>query len=522
MKRARKLITFILAAVMVMSMSLTAMADELSPHTIQISNASANYVYDAYQIFVGDYADGKLSDIEWGSGVNGNNLLEALKLAEIDDDNDEETPKIKPFDNCQYASDVAEVLAGYAEKDNNVAKAFADIVSNHLIAVAGSSENEEYVDEKYSIDVIGDGYYLVKNRSISGENSSYTRYMLQVTDNVTLEHKGTYATVTKEIGTTSGDGAAVNEASIGESIDYVITGTVPENIDDYNEYYYVFTDTLSAGLTYNDSPALTVKIGENDVTRYFYVNASKDNTTKETTLKVGMDNLLQLENLTPAIDITKDTKIVINYSATLNEDAVIAEGGNDNEVVLDYSNDPNNSGTGTDEEPSTSPTEPTPEDPTGNTPTQEVTTYVTKLTITKVDGDNGNALLPGATFRITGEYIDETATVDGGSATLTFSGLGAGTYTLTETVTPDGYNTISPIEFTINFESNTLKFSSNNDAIVLDEVNNVFTATIANYSGSQLPSTGGIGTTIFYIVGGVLVVFAVVLLVTKKRMKNEE
>ena len=104
---------------------------------------------------------------------------------------------------------------------------------------------------------------------------------------------------------------------------------------------------------------------------------------------------------------------------------------------------------------------------------------------------------------------------------ITFTGLGAGDYVLTETVTPAGYNTIEPIRFTISFDAATKKFSSSNPAITLEADNTLYT-TVINQTGAELPSTGGIGTTIFYVVGGLLVVAAGVLLVTRKRMSKSE
>ena len=108
--------------------------------------------------------------------------------------------------------------------------------------------------------------------------------------------------------------------------------------------------------------------------------------------------------------------------------------------------------------------------------------------------------------------------VDSETGTVTFTGLGAGTYTITETKTPAGYNTIAPITFTLTFNAETKTFSSSIPTVVIVGEDNTLDTTIVNKAGSTLPETGGIGTTIFYVVGSVLVLAAVVLLVTKKRM----
>ena len=282
-------------------------------------------------------------------------------------------------------------------------------------------------------------------------------------------------------------------------------------------------------------------------------------------------------------DITKGTKVVLTYTAILNENAVIAGDGNPNDVKLSYSNDPNNSGDGSTTPPE-KPEKPTPEHPTGETPKIEVVTYTTELTILKKD--EYNKFLPGVEFTLTGngvnivlvteeafteaadgEYwklkdgtytttaptmaddetdnsadyddvnkkyektttvvtkgnVGETATdvvgVVGADGTVTFKGLGVGEYTITETKTLPGYNTIEPIKFTLTFNAETKSFASDNKNVTVGGYNTLETS-IVNQKGSLLPSTGGIGTTIFYVVGGILVIGAGILLVAKKRMSN--
>lgn len=575
MKKARKLMAFLLATLMVMGMSMGVLAANANPHTITIDNSTSGYTYEAYQVFAGDYSEaegvGKLSNITWGVGVNGDELLKALSQATLDGGG--ENPEyIEEFKDCGSAEDVAKVLAGKTH-DDDLAKKFADVVNKHLSATVAGSTNA-CTEGKYTIQVEGDGYYFVKNTAVPATESSYTRYLLLVVDDATATHKGTYPTADKAI-VDNGD-KDINEASIGDEIFYKITGTMPENIGDYNTYYYVFTDTLSAGLTYNDN--IKVMIGENDVTRYFYKNNNGN------VITIGMDDILELENVTafnPRIDIAAGTEIEITYSATLNENATIAETGNDNSVTLEYSNDPNQSGEGksNDTPPENPNTPPGTTYPTGDTPTSKVTTYTTEITIHKVDGSS-NALA-GAAFRITGagvktvvttgevyvqnvggtyykladgtytttipasaddplyastttKYVKENkTTIDtavedveaeafvNSAGELTFTGLGAGEYTISEIVTPEGYNSAADITFTISFDPATQKFTSSNPNVAIG-ADNKFDVTVVNLSGSTLPSTGGMGTTIFYIVGGVLVLVAVVLLVTRKRMKKEE
>jgi len=436
---------------------------------------------------------------------------------------------------------------------------------------------------------LANGYYLVRNAAgtQSGENDFYTLYAVKVVNGtLTFIPKGDVPESEKKI--LDSDPVDVNEASIGDTVKYEITGTLPTNIADYNTYYYVFTDTLSKGLTYK-ADSLTVTVDGKDVTSYFYKNATTDSATGKTTITVGIQDLLALNKLSN-VNITKDSKVVVSYSATLNEKAVIAGSGNPNDVTLEYSNDPNNSGTGATEPPKENPQKPEPTHPTGDTPKDEVVTYTTELTILKNDED-GN-ILPGAEFKLEGngvnivlvttekftvdddgeywkladgtytktapkvtggdddnsaDYADTTTKytktieivakgngktettvagmVDSETGTVTFTGLGAGTYTITETKTPSGYNTIAPIDFTIEFNAETGKFSvtkvTEGQTITVGDDNTLAT-TIVNKAGLELPETGGMGTTLFYVLGSILVLGAGVLLITKKRMSSEK
>lgn len=408
--------------------------------------------------------------------------------------------------------------------------------------------------------------------------------MQVVNDTLTFTPKADIPTPDKKI-VESDNRVSTNEASIGDEVNYEITGTMPTTIGDYKTYFYKFTDTLSKGLTYKEN-SIKVTVNGVDVTNYFYKGVGTYSNTTGTEIEVSILDVKALSLLeTPAVgEITKDTKVVLTYTATLNENAVIAGEGNPNDVKLTYSNDPNNSGNGSTTPPE-NPDKPTPEHPTGESPEVEVVTYTTELTILKTNEED--AFLPGVEFTLTGngvnivlvteetfteaadgaywklkdgtytttaptisdnetdntadydsieiKYTKTTSVVAKGNGktetnvvgtvqedgTVTFKGLGAGEYTITETKTLPGYNTIDPITFTLTFDaSKTPMFASNNDKVNVG-TDNVLDTSIENKKGSLLPSTGGIGTTIFYIVGAVLVIGAAILLVTKKRMSKE-
>lgn len=539
MRKMRKLASIILALAMVFGMNTTVFA--------------ADHTYEIYQIFTGDYSDGILSNVKWGqngTGTEGEAVSDSiLKKLEAVKDATSDTAKL-------------EVINQYADLDSEPYT---------------SGTAKEYTD-------LPNGYYLVKDEddTQNTENGYYTLYVVQVVNGtLKFEPKGDVPESTKKI-VEGNDKVDANEASIGDTVNYEITGTLPTNLDDYNTYYYVFTDTLSKGLTYNDDVKVTVD--GKDVTKYFYKNATTYSETAGTTITVGIQDIKAL-GLLSDVTVTKDSKIVVTYSATLNENAVIAGEGNPNDVKLDYSNDPNNSGSSTTTPPSENPDKPEPTYPTGETPKDEVVTYTTELTILKNDEDG--KILPGAEFTLTGNGVnivlvttekftvdangeywklkdgtytktaptiadDETnnsadydstttkysktvelvakgtgktetsvvGTVDSETGTVTFTGLGAGTYTITETKTPAGYNTIAPVTFTLTFNAETKTFVSNNESVVVGADNKLDT-TIVNKRGTELPSTGGMGTTLFYVIGAIMVAAAGILLITKRRMKTK-
>lgn len=552
MKRIKRLAAVMMAAIMALAMSITAFATE-APGA---SASPVTHIYEIYQIFTGDYAGGVLSNIKWGANGTGTvgNKVDTTILDELENVKDATSDTAK-----------LEIINKYANLTTTPVRTGSETTYTGLTP----------------------GYYLVKdqNGSLSGEeNEAYTLYVVRVVeDTLTFTPKSDVPKTDKKI-VEGNDKVSTNEASIGDEVNYEITGTMPSNIADYKTYYYMFTDTLSKGLTYKEN-SIKVTVNGVDVTKYFYKGVGEYDETTGTTIEVGILDLKALSLLTdPAVgEITKDTKVVLTYTATLNENAVIAGDGNPNDVKLSYSNDPNNSGDGSTTPPE-NPNKPVPEHPTGETPKVEVVTYTTELTILKTDEDN--KFLPGVEFTLTGngvnivlvteetfteaadgtywklkdgtytttaptvaddetnntadydsvdtKYTKTTSVVAKGNGqtetkvvgtvqadgTVTFKGLGAGEYTITETKTLPGYNTIDPITFTLTFDVETKTFASNNDKVTVG-TDNMLDTSIVNQKGSLLPSTGGIGTTIFYIVGAILVIGAGVILVAKKRMGRE-
>ncbi len=554
--KTRKLFALVLTAMMLLALTLPAFADEA--YSITIKNTAAGHTYEAYQIFQGDLSEqaGKkvLSNVEWGTGVNGTALLAALKAdSTLKDD----------FAKYESAADVAKVLEGYAN-DAEKTQAFAKLAGEHLNGTATGTSGEQ-AEGKYVISNLPAGYYLVKDKdgvSITGHDA-YTRYILEVVGDVEVTAKVDVPTIDKKI--VEGDEkVSVNEASIGDKIPYEVTSKVPD-MTGYEKYFFVVNDTMSKGLTFNNDVAITVNDKALVKDTDFTVTATT-NAEGVTTIKIVFINFIQYKG-------QKGADIVINYSATLNEKAEIGVAGNENKVDLVYSNNPNADYKG-DNEPGEN-------DPVGKAPEVKTETYTTELTISKTD-DKSNKLT-GAAFRLTGNgvnvvivtgevyvedaegtfwklndgtYTDVAPAEDGSNddkyasttvkykkettvtiqpvegttvnvegfvdadGKLTFTGLGAGEYTLTEIVTPIGYNTIAPITFTVSFDAATKKFSTNNGNIQVGE-DNTLSTTVVNKAGSTLPSTGGMGTTLFYVLGALLAVGAGVLLATRKKMSAE-
>ncbi|WP_286783050.1 isopeptide-forming domain-containing fimbrial protein [Streptococcus sp. UBA4344] len=447
-----------------------------------------NGTYESYQIFTGTLSeDGTtLSNIKWGNGIT-----EAGQTA------------LQTKYGVSSAAELAEVLG---------AEDFTASQAEEFAKAAG-----QYLQNAGGLTGLAAGYYLVQNATV-GSNEAYTNYILQVVNNVTVEPKTSVPSVEKKVkdtNDTTGETTDWQDSAdydINDSVPFQLTATLPANLDSYDEYYLELSDTLSSGLTYNK-----------DAKVYLVNDDEKTDVTSSFTI-ADDGSSFKINNLKSLDGVTSSTKVVVEYTATLNENAVIGSEGNPNTVKLIYSNNPNYTGSG-----ETS--------PTGETPEDTVIVFTYKVVVNKVDQDG--AALPGAGFtlykKVNGEWTAvKTISADEATAAensdkkniFTFSGLDDGDYKLSETTTPNGYNTIDDVEFTVTADhditsdspalnsvtgTGSLEFTSNTTAGSL-------TTDVVNKKGSVLPSTGGMGTTILYVVGTILVLAAGILLVTKKRM----
>ena len=504
MRHLRKLASVLLALVMAAALVTTAFADGETTYSITINSDAEGHTYEAYQIFTGDLHEGVLSNIVWGSSVsNADDLDDAAKVAEKLDTNYTGADKITVDDLLKM------------------------ITLGDPVADSGKTSNP------YVISGLAAGYYLVKDQdaSLAGDNDAYTEYIIKVVADVTAAPKSSVPTVekkVKDINNSTNDAMTDWQDSadhdIGDSVPFQLKATLAKNVSAYTTYKVVFHDTLSKGLTYNNDAKVYIDGEETDG----FTVTSTVNDDGTTTLTVSCDDV-------KALGAGNSSVITVEYTATLNENAVLGSAGNPNEVYLDYSNNPYKSGEGNNE--------------TGETPEDVVIVFTYKTIINKVtknpdydpDTSDSEEYIPltGAEFTLekynkaTDKWEAIAVVKNDEGTTFTFSGLDDGDYRLTETETPAGYNTIEDIYFTITAEHDVLSdnpaltsLSGNATTGEITFTSNTaegsLSANVINNAGATLPETGGMGTTVFYVVGAALVVTAVVLLVTKKRMSGEQ
>lgn len=538
MKRLKKAGALVLALLMTFVFAIPAMAAQ----TYTITAPDNGHTYEVYQIFTGDYSekDGKpvLANIKWGQNGTGTpgEAVNADVLTELEAIADE-------------ASDTAKL---------DVIEDYANLVSEDKF---GTITNGEPVE-------VPAGYYLIKdvdNALEDQDNEAYTLYIVEVVGDVTITPKSEVPSVEKKVyeqdlnNVSIGYGLGYNDVAdwdIGDSIPFKLIGTVPD-MSAYDTYTYVFHDTLSAGLTLRNDR-------EKGITVYV---ANDRNVASDQMIPVnphsyrvqsnGQNLTITFDNLKTAMTAPDANKgqegppepvsdyayILVNYDAYLDSDAVIGLNGNPNEVYLEYSNNPNSAGTGT-------------------TTTDKVIVFTYELDGTKVDGANNTTKLenaqfvllnPGnqvATVDMHGKFTGWVAVPDNNKWTenmiltsdanglFKVSGLEDGTYYLREIQAPTGYNLLEDdVQVVItattangqnwdgvagNALTGLTVAVDHGDAQKGDIDTGIVNVTVANNQGSTLPETGGMGTTVFYVVGGVIVAGVLVLLVAKRRMGRAE
>ena len=431
---------------------------------------------------------------------------------------------------------------------------------------------------------IQQGYYLIV-QSVASDKNAYSMILVSTADSteggLTVSLKRNVPTLekkVKDINDSNVDDAATNgdwqdsaDYDLGDKVPFQLTGTMPQNIAAYSTYKYVFHDSLSKGLTLDtDSIKVYVKNGDTetelakaakDVSGYT-VTTSNDstpavNSTEKTEFTDATNFSVSFADLKTAntadngtITLDKDSKIIVRYTATVNENAVIGSKGNPNEANLEFSNNPNYSGE---------------TQPTGTTPNDRVIVFTYEVDINKIDDSAAKKPLSGAKFKLEkkvpdlytegaqkgqqktdasgnklykweqiGEEITAAEVKDGSavkSYTAPFLRVDDGTYRLTETVAPTGYTPIAPKEFTIIANHDTdsadpkltsFKLTGLTTSTIEQNTNpsGIASADIVNTKGTGLPSTGGMGTVMLYVAGIAVFVLAGATLVMALRRRN--
>lgn len=471
-----------------------------SEGTITINNAIVGKEYKAYQVLVLESYNTDKKAYTYKIAAGWENFFDATKTegkgaayVTIDDTKDSEGV-------------VTWKDLGSKEANEAAAKTFAQEALKYAKAKPiAAKDTQEAKTTTVKFEGLNLGYYLID--SSVGALCSLTT----TKPNATATEKNTVPTVKKEV-KNNGTYASENTASVGDTVEFKTTINVGNGAETYKLY-----DKMSKGLTLDEE---TIKV---------YLNGSLVDKTDNYSVNTTRDDYTFVIEFTEKFvkDLDSEDVITVTYSALLNEDAVMGDDGNTNETFLKYGNDTEVNKTPTD---------------TTITKTYEFSLYKT---------DKNGILLSGAEFKlyknVSGEKVyiklikleakdsqgttyyyyrvatpeeikagtNITETIEAGNVDI--KGLEKGTYYLEETVAPDGYNKLtSPIEVVLN--------SSNLLTHILMDENGTWTYTggiqVKNYTGDEMPTTGGMGTMLFITIGSIMVLGFGVLLVTKLRMSK--
>lgn len=454
------------------------------------------HTYSVYQVFTGDLSNGTLSNIKAGQNFNKNNT--ASKSA---------------------ADAAAEIAQGtYA---NNTEKLAA---ITPYVDLTGTAFGEVSANTALSAPA---GYYLLKDKDAVTGDDAATLFIVQVNGPVTVNRKAnkpTFEKKVKDVNDSTGDKSDWQDSAdydVNDEVPFQLTATLPTNEADfaaYKTYKLVFHDQQSAGLTFNKD-SVVVKYGDQTLgtDSYTLETPATDNDTFDITIT---DAKTVKDADGSAITVATGGKFTVEYTSTLNENAVIGAAGNPNEASLEFSNNPNVGGEGN----------------TGKTPTDKVIVFTYQLDINKTfnGGTPDDNDLPEFTLykfdSATNDYttnvgkVGITKTADG-KYTASFKRVDDGKYKLVETKTPAGFNTADPTLFDITAEHDV---ESDNPQLTVLKINTTagnttagtVVADVVNQRGSNLPSTGGMGTVLLYVAGIAVFVLAGATLVMALRRRN--
>lgn len=513
----KKLISLVLALAMVATLGL-AFATEVdisakTDNTLTLNNPTVGHTYKLYQVFTGSYAtiDGEdvLANIEWGSSITN-------------------AGKTALGDAADYAENVTD------------ARAFAAAVDQYLTSPVATETGTatEGVANAIVFSNLHDGYYIVKDETADADLGGVDRdvVVVQVIKPVEITAKSGTPQLdkkTKDKNDTTqtvavyDDSGKSSDYDIGDQVPFEISVTLPANFELYKAanggtgYKMYVSDTLGGGLKMLDADTLTVKYGAT-------LDAAKAATALTSgyvfaKAEDGKSFTVTVEDATAISGTAANGVFFIEYTATLTSDGVVYGGnGNTNTAVLHYQRDPADSSNGT----------------PGTTPPSITVTFTYKFDANKVD-PSGDPLA-GAEFTLSkkvGDTWTALTLVTVENTTFDLSGLDDGLYKLEETKAPAGYNQLAaPIYFKVEathanstltaltcVETDEEGVTKTGDDVATFNIsipNGTIATNVVNNQGTTLPSTGGIGTTIFYILGGLLVIGAAVILVARRKAQD--
>lgn len=524
-KVIKKLLAALLAVAMVCAMAIPAFAYDTE------EDIDKNHCYDAFQIFDGVVSDDNtISNVQWGKNIpHPEDFLPKLKA---------DSTLSSEFANADSLQEVLDVMKGWTTSDDN-SIAFARFVCNYIYTDANADSNPVLQGgHTGAFEVQKPGYYLIVDTSSFSSDANgdsyhaYNSFLLKVTKayyHIQITPKVEKPTVEKKVydnddnsswGDNDGWGSSADHA-INEEFKFRLIAKLPASegraYDYYKKYTVCFNDTLSNGISFDKLDTVEITNGDGGASQVIdAANYTLTPNDPQSFFKLSIDNVK-----TCVPDLNKGATITVTYIAHLNENAAVnGSAENKNSVRLQYSNNPRPDG-----------------EYWGYTPESEVYVYTYQLNNTKLAENEHGAPLKDVGFRLysDADYKNEVELYQDGEfyypiknasnkqavemksaedGTFNVKGLDAGTYYLKETKTPADYNPcdVPPVIIKANHKGNQVDLNGS-----------TLSTTIINKKagGITLPSTGGIGTTIFYVVGGGLMVAAIVLLVTKKRMENK-